>query len=43
LGVPAVINRSGVREVIELNLTEEERKKLHHSAHTLTRQLQSLK
>lgn len=26
LGVPAVINRTGVREVIELNLTEEERK-----------------
>ncbi|KYQ86319.1 MULTISPECIES: L-lactate dehydrogenase [Thermoactinomyces] len=43
LGVPAVINRSGVREVIELNLTEEERKKLHHSADILTKQLQSLK
>ena len=43
LGVPAVINRSGVREIIELNLTDDERKKLHHSADTLTKQLQAVK
>ena len=43
LGVPAVINRSGVREIIELDLTDDERKKLHHSADTLTKQLQAVK
>jgi L-lactate dehydrogenase len=39
IGVPAVVNRSGVREVVDLNLPEEERKKLHHSAEVLTRVL----
>jgi L-lactate dehydrogenase len=42
IGVPAVVNRSGVREVVDLNLTEEERKKLHHSAGVLTRVLKNI-
>jgi L-lactate dehydrogenase len=42
IGVPAVVNRSGVREVMDLNLTEEERKKLHHSAEVLTRVLKKI-
>lgn len=35
IGVPAVVNRTGIREVIELKLTEEERVKFAHSAHVL--------
>ncbi|MBN2908879.1 L-lactate dehydrogenase [Polycladomyces sp. WAk] len=35
IGVPAVVNRSGIREVIELNLQEQELEKLHHSAEVL--------
>ncbi len=43
LGVPAVVTRSGIREVIELNLEEQELEKLHHSANILTEQLNSVK
>lgn len=42
IGVPAVVNRSGVREVVDLNLTGEEREKLHHSAEVLTRVLKNI-
>ncbi|MCL6587244.1 MAG: L-lactate dehydrogenase, partial [Anoxybacillus sp.] len=35
IGVPAVVNRNGIREVIELKLTEEERAKFAHSANVL--------
>jgi L-lactate dehydrogenase len=35
IGVPAIVNRSGIREVFELNLSAEEREKLHHSAKVL--------
>jgi L-lactate dehydrogenase len=35
LGVPAVIGEGGVKEVVELELTEYEIGKLHHSAQTL--------
>ena len=31
IGVPAIINRKGVRELIELELTEEEQEKLDKS------------
>ncbi|GAE24768.1 L-lactate dehydrogenase [Halalkalibacter wakoensis JCM 9140] len=37
IGVPAVVNRQGIREVLELNLHEDEQKKLHHSAGVLKR------
>ncbi|WP_338780657.1 L-lactate dehydrogenase [Metabacillus sp. FJAT-52054] len=35
IGVPAVINRGGIREVIELDLNEEEKQKFRHSAEVL--------
>ncbi|TFE01739.1 L-lactate dehydrogenase [Jeotgalibacillus salarius] len=35
IGVPAVINRSGVREVIELNLSDKEKEQFAHSANVL--------
>lgn len=35
LGLPAVINRSGVRRVLQLNLSDEEVQKLRQSAQTL--------
>ncbi|UOQ42517.1 L-lactate dehydrogenase [Halobacillus salinarum] len=35
IGVPAVVNRSGVREVIELNLSEKEKEQFNHSAQLL--------
>lgn len=31
IGVPAIINRNGVREIIELNLNEYEQEKLNNS------------
>lgn len=39
IGVPAVVNRSGVREVLELNLDEDEKAKFHHSANVLKESL----
>ncbi|WP_209125375.1 L-lactate dehydrogenase [Alkalihalobacillus sp. BA299] len=35
IGVPAVVNRNGVREIVELDLNVEEQEKLHHSATVL--------
>lgn len=35
IGVPAVVNRGGVREVIEIDLNEEEKAKFDHSAKVL--------
>lgn len=35
IGVPAVINRSGIRNVIEMELTEVEQGNMQHSANTL--------
>lgn len=35
LGVPAVVNREGIREVCELRLSADEQKKLRHSANVL--------
>ncbi len=40
IGVPAIINRQGVREIIEVALTEEEMKKFHHSADVLRQTLE---
>src|SRR3954468_7495245 len=36
IGVPAVVNRGGVREVVELDLTQEEKQKFDHSVSVLT-------
>ncbi|ANB60348.1 L-lactate dehydrogenase [Anoxybacteroides amylolyticum] len=41
IGVPAIVNRNGIREVIELKLTEEERAKFSHSANVLKQVLDS--
>ncbi|WP_335872399.1 L-lactate dehydrogenase [Bacillus sp. 2205SS5-2] len=35
IGVPAVINRDGIQKVIELSLSEDEKKKFKHSSHVL--------
>ncbi|WP_454193826.1 L-lactate dehydrogenase [Paenibacillus sp. Marseille-Q7038] len=35
IGVPAIVNRGGVREVIEIDLNEEEKAKFNHSAKVL--------
>lgn len=35
IGVPAIINRNGVRELIELNLNEYEQEKLNHSCQVI--------
>ena len=35
IGVPCVVNRSGVREIIELQLNEEEQEKFNHSVKVL--------
>ena len=35
IGVPAIINRDGVRELIELNLNEYEQEKLNHSCNLI--------
>ncbi|AVF21181.1 L-lactate dehydrogenase P [Paenibacillus larvae subsp. larvae] len=42
IGVPAIINRNGVREIIELKLSDEEMQKLHHSAEVLKKANRSL-
>ena len=35
IGVPAIVNRSGVQQIVELNLTNEEQKKFDHSVSVL--------
>ncbi|ULM98844.1 L-lactate dehydrogenase [Peribacillus frigoritolerans] len=35
MGVPAIINRSGIREIVELELNDEEQQKFQHSAYVL--------
>ncbi|PLR76953.1 L-lactate dehydrogenase [Bacillus sp. V3-13] len=35
IGVPAVVNRNGIREIVELDLTEEENEKFTHSVNVL--------
>lgn len=42
LGVPCVINRSGVREVLELTLSDQEIELLKHSADTLKEQIKNI-
>ncbi|MCI6244609.1 MAG: L-lactate dehydrogenase [Eubacterium sp.] len=39
IGVPAVINRNGVREILELSLNSEEKRKFKHSADILKEML----
>lgn len=35
IGVPAIVNRSGIREIVELSLDDEEQKKFDHSVEVL--------
>ncbi|WP_059104283.1 L-lactate dehydrogenase [Shouchella shacheensis] len=37
IGVPAIITRNGIHEVVEMDLSEEEQEQFHHSAQTLKR------
>ena len=40
IGTPAIVGREGVREVVELDLTEEETAKMQHSAKVLKETLE---
>ncbi|WCK54579.1 L-lactate dehydrogenase [Aneurinibacillus sp. Ricciae_BoGa-3] len=40
IGVPAIINRNGIREIVELELAEDEAAKLQHSANVLKQAMQ---
>lgn len=40
IGVPAVVNRSGIRDIVELELNEEEKKKFDHSVETLKKTME---
>lgn len=42
IGVPAVINRNGVREILELSLNSEEKRKFKHSADILKEMLDEI-
>ncbi|WP_195573323.1 L-lactate dehydrogenase [Paenibacillus sp. 1001270B_150601_E10] len=42
IGVPAVINRHGVKEIIELDLSEEELRQLEHSASVLKKAISTI-
>ncbi|WP_019425098.1 L-lactate dehydrogenase [Paenibacillus sp. OSY-SE] len=42
IGVPAVVNRQGIRDVYELHLSEDEKQKLHHSAGVLKQAISSI-
>lgn len=36
IGVPAIVNRNGIREILELDLNEKESERFHHSVKVLT-------
>ncbi|MDZ5470998.1 L-lactate dehydrogenase (plasmid) [Bacillus sp. 31A1R] len=40
IGVPAVVNRSGIREIVELSLSEEEKQKFNHSVEVLKKTME---
>ncbi|WP_253298406.1 L-lactate dehydrogenase [Paenibacillus sp. MSJ-34] len=42
IGVPAVINRAGIREVVELKLSDDEMRKLHASADVLKKAIHAM-
>lgn len=42
IGVPAVINRAGIREVVELKLSDDEMRKLHASADVLKKAIHTI-
>ncbi|MDQ0484337.1 L-lactate dehydrogenase [Guptibacillus hwajinpoensis] len=42
IGVPAIVNNNGIREVIELDLDPNEKEKFHHSAQTLRKAMEPI-
>ncbi|MED4351100.1 L-lactate dehydrogenase [Schinkia azotoformans] len=42
IGVPAIVNRSGIREVVEINLNEEEKKKFDNSVQVLKKTMEPI-
>ncbi|MCL6457922.1 MAG: L-lactate dehydrogenase [Gorillibacterium sp.] len=42
IGLPAVVGRSGIKEILYIDLNEEEKKQLHHSASVLRKANQSI-
>jgi L-lactate dehydrogenase len=42
IGVPAIVNRDGVREIVELELNQDEQKKFNNSAGVLKKTLESI-
>lgn len=42
IGVPAIVNRNGIKEVIEIELNDTEREQFNHSASVLRRSIESL-
>lgn len=42
IGVPSVVNRSGVREIVEMTLTEEEQEKFHRSSSIIKQMIKEL-
>ncbi|MFE7061046.1 L-lactate dehydrogenase [Sutcliffiella sp. NPDC057660] len=36
IGVPAIVNRNGIRQVVEIELNEKEKEQFHHSVQVLT-------
>lgn len=42
IGVPAVVNRNGIREIVEIDLNEEEKQKFAHSVHVLKETMASV-
>ena len=43
VGVPSIVNRNGVKKILELKLSEEEKQKLHNSCETLRKSYNELK
>lgn len=43
VGVPSIVNRSGVKKILELGLSEDEKQKLHNSCETLRKSYNELK
>ncbi|WP_042458390.1 L-lactate dehydrogenase [Neobacillus dielmonensis] len=42
IGVPAIVNRNGVREIVELELNEAEKQKFEHSVNVLKKTMESV-
>ena len=43
LGIPAVIGKNGIERILEIKLSDEERKKLENSAQIIKEQIERIK